>query len=118
MRATNPARIARSLVTVLVLTLFQVVTAPFFTNSALAYTQGTATNGTAYGGTGGSVNPANQNCTNGAIVAIGTTKSGQNLNTFMFICKTINNDASLSATEVTTNVMGTPLQSDRKRFTR
>ena len=113
MRAIKPSRIARSLVTVLVLTLVQIVAAPIFTNSALAYTQGTATNGTAYGGTGGSVNPANQNCTNGAIVAIGTTKSGQNLDTFMFICKTINSDASLSATEATTNVMGTPSQSDR-----
>jgi len=78
-----------------------------------AYTQGTVTNGTAYGGGGGSLNGANQNCTNGAIVAIGTTKSGDNLNSFMFVCKTINNNASLSATEVTTNVFGTPSESDR-----
>ena len=106
-------RISRSLVTVLILTLVQIIAAPIFTNSALAYTQGTVTNGTAYGGTGGSVNPANQNCTNGAIVAIGATKSSSNLNTFMFVCKTINNDASLSATEATTNVMGTPSESDR-----
>ena len=113
MRATNSARIARSLVTALVLTLVQIVAAPFFTNSALAYTQGTATNGTAYGGTGGNANPANQNCTNGAVVAIGTTKSGSNLNSFMFVCKIINNDASLSATEVTTNVFNTPAESDR-----
>jgi hypothetical protein len=79
-------------VAILVLTLLQTAVAPFLTNSALAYTQGTATNGTAYGGTGGSANGANQNCSNGAIVAIGTTKSGQNLNSFMFVCKTINNE--------------------------
>lgn len=107
------ARIARSLVAILVLTLLQTGLAPFSTNSALAYTQGTATNGTAYGGGGGSVNPANQNCSNGAIVAIGTTKSGQNLNSFMFVCKTINNDGSLAASEATTNVFGTTSESDR-----
>jgi hypothetical protein len=106
-------RISRSLVTVLVLSLVQIVAAPIFTNSALAYTQGTVTSGTAYGGTGGGANAENQNCTNGAIVAIGTTKAGQNLSTFMFVCKTINNDASLSATEATTNVLGTPSESDR-----
>jgi hypothetical protein len=107
------ARIARSLVAILVLTLLQTAVAPFLTNSALAYTQGTATNGTAYGGTGGGANGANQNCSNGAIVAIGTTKSGQNLNSFMFVCKTINNDGSLAASEATTNVFGTTSESDR-----
>ena len=91
----------------------QTAVAPFLTNSALAYTQGTATNGTAYGGTGGGANGANQNCSNGAIVAIGTTKSGQNLNSFMFVCKTINNDGSLAASEATTNVFGTTSESDR-----
>jgi hypothetical protein len=107
-------RISRSLVAILTLTLTQTVALPIVNPQiADAYTQGTATNGTAYGGTGGSVNPANQNCTNGAIVAIGATKLNDNLNTFMFVCKTINNDASLSATEVTTNVMGTPSESDR-----
>lgn len=109
----SPARIARSLVVILGLTLVQIAVAPTFSESAHAYTQGTATNGTAYGGTGGSANGANQNCTNGAIVAIGTSKSGDNLNTFMFVCKTINSDASLSSTEVTTNVFGTPAESDR-----
>ena len=113
MRAINPARIARSLVSILLLTLVQTLVAPISINSALAYTQGTVTNGTAYGGTGGGPNGANQNCTNGAIVAIGATKVGQNLGTFMFVCKTINNDASLSSTEATTNVLGTPSESDR-----
>ena len=95
------------------LSLLQIVAAPIFTNSALAYTQGTVTSGTAYGGTGGNANAANQNCSYGAIVAIGATKSGDNLNSFMFVCKTINNDASLSASEATTNVFGTTSESDR-----
>lgn len=109
----SPARIARSLVTVVALSIVQVITVPVLSNSAIAYTQGTATNGTAYGGTGGSPTATNLNCTNGAVVAIGATKSGNNLNTFMFVCKTINSDASLSATDVTTNVMGAPSESDR-----
>ena len=113
MRVVKPARIARSLVTVLVLTVLQLGITPGILNSALAYTQGTVTNGTAYGGTGGGANAANQNCTNGAVVAIGATKSGDNLNAFMYVCKTINNDASLSATEATTNVFNTPAESDR-----
>ena len=107
-------RISRSLVTVLTLTLIQTVALPIVNPQiADAYTQGTVTNGTAYGGGGGSLNGANQNCTNGAIVAIGTSKSGDNLNSFMFICKALNNDATLSATEVTTNVFNNPSESDR-----
>ncbi len=107
-------RISRSLVTVLGLTLIQTVALPVVNPViANAYTQGTVTNGTAYGGTGGGANAANQNCTNGAIVAIGATKSGDNLDSFMFVCKTINNNATLSATEVTTNVFRTPAESDR-----
>ena len=109
----SSARIARLLVAILVLTFVQTGLAPFSTNTALAYTQGTPTNGTSYGGTGGSPNGANQNCSSGAVVAIGTTKSGSNLNSFMFVCKTVNNDASLSATEATTNVFNTPSESDR-----
>lgn len=109
----SPACIARSLVTVVALSIVQVITVPVLSNSANAYTQGTATNGSAYGGTGGSPTATNLNCTNGAVVAIGATKSGNNLNTFMFVCKTINSDASLSATDVTTNVMGAPSESDR-----
>ena len=109
----SPARIARSLVAILVLTLIQTGLAPFSTNTALAYTQGTPANGTSYGGTGGNANGANQNCSNGAIVAIGTTKLGNALRSFMFVCKTVNNDASLSASEVTTNVFETPSESDR-----
>ncbi len=74
-------RISRSLVTILVLSFFQAIALPIMNSQiADAYTQGTVTNGTAYGGGGGSLNGANQNCTNGAIVAIGTTKSGDNLN--------------------------------------
>ncbi len=109
----NLRRIARSLVTVLALSLVQIAFTPVFQNSAHAYTQGTVTNGTSTGGGGGGPSASNLNCSNGAIVAIGTTKSGDNLNTFMFVCKTINDDASLSATEVTTNAMGTPSESDR-----
>lgn len=109
----SPAQIARSIVVVLVLLSIQIISGPTLLNSAPAYTQGTVTNGTSYGGTGGGPNGANQNCTNGAVVAIGATKSGDNLNAFMFVCKTINNDATLSATEATTNVFNTPAESDR-----
>ena len=85
----SKARVARSLVAILVLTLVQFGVAPYFSDSALAYTQGTVTNGTSIGGGGGGPSASNLNCTNGAVVAIGTTKSGDNLNTFMFVCKTI-----------------------------
>jgi hypothetical protein len=93
--------------------MLQVITGSFSLSLSSAYTQGTATNGTSYGGTGGSPNGANQNCSSGAVVAIGASKSGNNLNSFMFVCKTVNNDASLSATEATTNVFNAPSESDR-----
>ena len=105
--------LSKALVISLSLTMLQVITGSFSLSLSSAYTQGTATNGTSYGGTGGSPNGANQNCSSGAIVAIGTSKSGNNLNSFMFVCKTVNNDASLSATEATTPVFNYPLESDR-----
>jgi hypothetical protein len=106
--------IARSLVAVLTLTTLNLTGAIFYDLSrASAYTQSTPAAGTSYGGNGGSANPANQNCTNGAVVAIGATKSGSNLNSFKFVCKGFNDDATLSAAEATTNVFGTPAESDR-----